>query len=90
MAKKAIKKIAKKSKSAAKLKDYDVVAFVIPLPVKGRMKLVDLDGIIHSIYINKYGHKIGALVQIDGSSDFLSLDEKSLEYYYSPESSPEE
>ena len=86
MAKKTTKKTSKNLKASSLPKDYDVVTFIVPLPEKSKMPLGEFDGIVHSIYLNKYGAQIGGLIQLEGSNDFLSLDFKTYEYFLRPES----
>jgi hypothetical protein len=80
------KKMTKKRKTPTRPKDYNVVSFIIPSVGKdNKMQVGEFEAIVHSLYINKYGNQIGALVELEGGGS-LSLDLESFDYYLSPKS----
>jgi hypothetical protein len=88
MAKKVAKKTKTKTKTKTKLpklpKDFDVVAHVIPVYSDETITIEDEKCWIHSIYINKFGDEIGALVSFEDGG-YLSLSFETWNHINSPE-----
>lgn len=82
-----------KAKQSKPLKDFDIVAYVVPLsPIQAFPELL-VDGrpycknsSIHALYLNRYGCEIGALVREEETGEYMSWDpwiwEEYLHYKY--------